>query len=333
MRSKGHLEQYGGRRMYVPPFIHQYLNGCTMTAAAMGANIASFGTHPATVDESLQLGWTVGPKPDGGYNTVNMIDALGARYGLKLRKEKTAQTRWAKRLGYGSAVLLGIRYGDLDPLYRAPGFEDCIANHRVLGLGYDEDKGTTRMLDPLQRGTTHRGIDVPLAHLYEVVSKGEWADCEVWIKEGQAVLTTLTITARFDPVRLATLHATPARTFMFWDPTTPGLVAGKQRPTTDLQIPFDARGLFVQSVPGLDPKGGPFLRVAKPGSKLDGLWLEVTDGVEADLTVGVTEPPECGELVAAAVDQERAAWLAWLSSSPDIEPPPNNDPGTDVGAM
>jgi hypothetical protein len=161
----------------------------------------------------------------------------------------------------------------------------------------------------------------------------------VWIKEAQAVLTTLVIQKRFTPPREAVLHGGAGSGFEFWLAHRAGVPEITRQVTGDLRLPFTAAGRSRQSNTRHEPDGSGFIRIGTDPShpKLAGLWLKVDGRVEADLTVATQTG---GGAVAAAIDdtaqfaagrlagieEERQRWLTWLESSPDLPEPPI-DPG------
>jgi len=312
----GRLVDFGGRRVYFPPFVHQPPSLCTMTSALMAANVARVGMLPATQAEVKALAADSGHGlPPDGYSTRDMMRALGKRYGLAVDNETVSLDGWRSRLSNGWVGVLAVRFPRMPEQFtrRAPSFT---GGHRIVIAGYRPKKDTTLVIDPLAPTGAEAGQEVEIGTLYPAME--DWVAWQVWLKEAEAVLTTLVIRLRFDPPRTATLRGDGQRRFKLWNESRPGLPERVLRPPADLTLEVDAKGQFRQGDDDLEPSGGPFMRIA--GGEHDGLWLRAGANIEVDLSAereeGGLVDDRFEEGFAAGIASERASWNQWLGGAP-----------------
>jgi hypothetical protein len=325
--------EYGGRRTYFPPFVHQEPSQCTMTAALMAANVAYLGALPPTADEVRSLALASGEPaiPDKGYTTRHMMAALGRRYDLDVQNVALGLPQWRNRLARGWVGCLAVEYPLMPDAFRLD--KDFTGGHRLVIVGYDEATDSTRLLDPIAQGARHRGVDIPVEELYPAM--GHFSGWQVWLREGQAVRTTVRIERVFEPPATVTLKGNGTRKFRFLEKARPGFPVVRT-PDADVTLQVDARGRFRRAGQDLDPGGPPLLRVAGgERAGLVGLWLEATDGVKLD-----GEAPEAAiagegtfaEGYLAGIADERERWEAWLARTPaDEGPGPLTEEAPDLG--
>jgi hypothetical protein len=200
----------GGRPTFFPSFVNERFdpnnaNGtgfwaCTWSAFHVGIGVARWANIPATPRELQEMVKVSRDdnKRDGS-RTEHMVAAAKARYGVNLRQENVSVAQIKKRLASGQTLIAGLWYGTgdghvgLPAHFRrwSPGF---IGGHRAALIGYDAARDRTMFIDPMaNKGRSWTGEWIKWSEF----EPAWWPDEQVWLAEGEGIMTTLSINARF----------------------------------------------------------------------------------------------------------------------------------------
>jgi hypothetical protein len=284
----------GGRATFFPKFVNERFdpnnaNGtgfwaCTWSAFHVGIGVARLGAIPATHDE-LQAMVAVSGDEDkrNGSRTHHMIKTGLDRYGIHIRHDSVGVAEVKRRLAHGQVLVAGLWYGTKDghtglPEHYRRWSKGFFGAHRATLVGYDSATDRTRIFDPMaNKGTNWTGEWIKWSDF----EPAWWPDQQVWIAEGEGVMTTIRIESTFAPQRNFKIKTDrPIGGFRLDRPNTrlrvkafnPATVAGK----------FDAV-VLIQQAPGSSLKpSGRFIRVTSGHFK--GLFVAKA-GVSANFKV------------------------------------------------
>jgi hypothetical protein len=281
----GQYLDIGGRRTYVPPFVHERFDGppywaCTFASLLNGANVAWLGQKPATADEIRALARASGDLDlKGGSRSSHMVKAMRKRYGRNVEIERLPAARAKERLATGWAMVAAVTYGAMPETHRrwSPHFR---GGHRVTVLGWDD--GRMRLLDPMaDRDETYAGQWIQWSEF----EPAWWSGEQLWFREGMALAGPVVHTVRtFEPARHWTVRG--GTTVSARSADDPRAVAKRALIRNDSGASFDA---LVEATP------------RAPGAVATGRYIRVANGMFAGMLIDVAAPGIAADTREAAV--------------------------------
>lgn len=318
----------GGRLTYHPPFVNQRgfnqpWDECVPTTGLNLINVAFLGQKPPTTAEIKGLRDSIdASQPSEGWHTSHFVDMAKERYGLNLSQENVAKDQMAQRLSHGWAVSVGINL-EAYPQQPWDNGAKSTSGHRILLLGYDSATSSTKVLDPMfSQGPGYRGFMQPLQTVWHAMSTGssDWRYQQVWIREAERVITTVTILATLTPPRTVTLSGGGALHPVFDLAHQDGQPIKNVQGTNPVVRQFDQIAQIAQQPNQCwKPEGGPFIRLR--GTNVEGLWINATSGgVTADLSIPGCADNDCADAYndgyAQGMQDEETDWNEWLGDAP-----------------
>lgn len=300
----------GGRSTFQPPFVNERFTrpdpevpdalegppywACSYATGVNAANVAKFGTIPATHAEVIALAKASGDTTlTGGSKTSELQTALLARYRLTAHRQNVSDAEARRRLANGWVLVAGCYYGKLPDHFRrwSPNFT---GGHRVALFGWAS--GKTRLLDPMASyGTTYGGELIAWTDF----TPSFWSDEQLWILEGELMQTVVTVHAVLDPPRRFRVKA---------GTTLHGYSTTQLRKTVafsaDSAADFDRYITIDQAPDSKFTPHGEFIRPTAGG--LAGLYVPLAEVVVAPEDLVQTQPSET-VIEAARIEAARVA--------------------------
>lgn len=320
----------GGRLTYHPPFVNQITgfgsppyHECVPTTGVNLINVAYLGQKPATATEVKALANAADRnRPSDGWHTSDFLTMVRRRYGVQLEQERLSKAQMRSRLKNGWAASVGInltRY----PQQPWDSGTKSISGHRILLLGYDNSNGNVKVMDPMfSQGKGFRGVWRSLDTVYYAMEPGksDWRYQQVWIKEAERVITTLTIQAVLSPPRTVTLSGSNVQHPVYDLYHQDGQPWKNVHAASTITRTFDAIGTLAQQPNQCwKPEGEPYIRLR--GTNVDGYWIDATSaGVTADLSLPACASDDCADDYdrgyAQGVADEELDWTDWIGDRP-----------------